>query len=319
MSTPSEAIENRNDFGLGQKVAEESRRRLLNQDGSFNVTKRGIPFYRSLSLYHSLLFMTWWKFYACLLVAFLGCNFLFAGIFFWLGPESLRGLEFRSDGERFFEAFNFSVQTMSTIGYGGITPRGTAANLLVVTEVLVGLLGLALATGFLFARFSRPGTKILFSRHAVIAPYRGISALEFRIANERNSQLTNVQATVVLSRRETVRGRTTRRFHQLKLERSQVMFLPLHWVVVHPIDESSPLSGVTEADLASCDAEFLVLLTMTEETFSQEIHSRSSYKFHEVVWGARFGDMFVRDDLDAELLSIDLRRLHQIEMVTPPV
>ena len=143
--------------------------------------------------------MAWWKFYACLLVVFLGCNLLFAGIFFWLGPESLRGLEFRSEGERFFEAFNFSVQTMSTIGYGGITPRGTAANLLVVTEVLVGLLGLALATGFLFARFSRPGARILFSRQAVIAPYRGISALEFRIANERNSQLTNVQAKVVLS------------------------------------------------------------------------------------------------------------------------
>ena len=150
--------------------------------------------------------MAWWKFYACLLVVFLGCNLLFAGIFFWLGPESLRGLEFRSEGERFFEAFNFSVQTMSTIGYGEITPRGTAANLLVVTEVLVGLLGLALATGFLFARFSRPGAKILFSRQALIAPYRGISALQFRIANERNSQLTNLQATVVLSHRETVRA-----------------------------------------------------------------------------------------------------------------
>ncbi len=207
---------------------------------------------------------------------------------------------------------------MSTIGYGGITPRGTAANLLVVTEVLVGLLGLALATGFLFARFSRPGAKILFSRQAVIAPYRGISALQFRIANERNSQLTNLQATVVLSHRETVRGRTTRRFHPLKLERSQVMFLPLHWVVVHPIDEASPLHGVTEHDLAASDAEFLVLLTMTEETFSQEIHTRSSYKFHEVVWGARFREMFVRDEVDSELISIDLRRLHQIEMVSLP-
>ena len=87
MSTPSEAIENRNDFGRGQKVAEERRRRLLTQDGSFNVTKRGIPSYRSLSLYPSLLFMAWWKFYACLLVAFLGCNLVFAGIF--VGDVSL--------------------------------------------------------------------------------------------------------------------------------------------------------------------------------------------------------------------------------------
>ncbi len=93
------------------------------------------------------------------------------------------------------------------------------------------------------------------------------------------------------------------------------MFLPLHWVVVHPIDEHSPLHGVAEEDLVASDAEFLVLLTMTEETFSQEIHARSSYKFQEVVWGARFGDMFLRDTLDPELLSIDLGRLHQIEMV----
>ena len=318
MSTPVDAIESHNDFGLGQKVAERSRRRLLNQDGSFNVSRKGIPFYRSLSLYHSLLFMSWWKFYAYLVIAYLGCNLAFATIFSGLGPESLQGLEFQSEGERFFEGFNFSVQTMSTIGYGGITPRGTTANLVVVAEALVGLLGIALATGFLFARFSRPGAKILFSRQAVIAPYRGISALQFRIANERNSQLTNVQATFVLSRRETSQGHTTRRFQPLKLERDQVMFLPLHWVVVHPIDEDSPLHGVTDEDLAACDAEFLVLLTMTEETFSQQIHSRSSYKFHEVVRGARFGDMFVRDEIDPELVSIDLRRLHQIEMTTPP-
>ncbi len=318
MSTPENAIESGNDFGLGQKVAEASRRRLLNQDGSFNVAKRGIPFYRSLSLYHSLLFMPWWKFYVCLLIAYFACNLAFTTLFYGLGPESLQGLELGSGGQRFFEAFNFSVQTISTIGYGNITPRGTAANLLVAAESLVGLLGFALATGFLFARFSRPGAKIRFSRQAVIAPYQGIRGLEFRIANERNSQLTNVQTTVVLSRRETSQGRTTRRFHPLALERSQVMFLPLHWVVVHPIDETSPLYGVTEEELALCDAEFLVLLTMIEETFSQEIHTRSSYKFHEVVWGARFAAMFVRDELDDELLSIDLRRLHQIEMAPLP-
>ncbi len=111
---------------------------------------------------------------------------------------------------------------------------------------------------------------------------------------------------------------THRRFHKLKLERSQIMFLPLHWVVVHPISEESPLYGLSEKDMADCDAEFLVLLTMTEETFSQEIHTRSSYKFHEVVWGARFSDMFLRDELDHELISIDLRRLHRIEMASLP-
>ncbi len=183
-------------------------------------------------------------------------------------------------------------------------------------ESLAGLLGFALATGLLFARFSRPYAKILFSERAVIAPYHGITAFEFRIANQRSSELIDVHATVVLTRMETIHGRRVRRYHNLKLERDQVMFFPLHWVVVHPITEDSPLAEVSAESLAASDAEFLVLLSATDETFSQVVHARSSYKPHEIVWGARFADMFQRPSNGT--LSADLMRLHDIERTNLP-
>jgi len=244
-------------------------------------------------------------------IAYMLVNLLFAGGFLLCGPVALSGSIAVGFGPRLLEAFFFSVQTLSTIGYGDLSPHGLAANLLVTLEAIVGLLTIALATGLVFARFSRPRARIVFSEQALIAPYRDITAFEFRVANERNSQLTNVNATVVLSRWETVNGKRARRFHPLTLEREQVMFMPLHWVVVHPIDEESPLHGVTNERLLGSDAEFLILLIGLDETSSQTVHTRSSYKADEVLWGAKFVDMY-RPPEDG-LLSVDLSRLHDVE------
>ena len=201
-------------------------------------------------------------------------NLLFAGAFLLCGPDALNGSVAVGTGPRLLEAFFFSVQTLSTIGYGDLSPNGLAPNLIVTLEAIVGLLTIALATGLVFARFSRPRARIVFSERALIAPYRNITAFEFRVANERNSQLTNVNATVVLSRWESVDGKRGRRFHPLTLEREQVMFLPLHWVVVHPIDEQSPLYGVTGEQLLASDAEFLILLTgLDEDLFADRPHA----------------------------------------------
>jgi inward rectifier potassium channel len=184
------------------------------------------------------------------------------------------------------------------------------ANVLMTIESITGLLGLAVATGLVFARFARPHAKILFSRNAVVAPYHGMTALEFRIANARTNQLIDVHASVLLSRMEEGHGGLKRKFHQLSLERQQVMFFPLHWVVVHPIAESSPLYGVTKQDFLDSDAEILILLTGFDETFSQTVHSRSSYKGTEVVWGAKFGNIF--DDSMNGTIKVDLRKIHDI-------
>ena len=300
-----------NDLGFGQRVAEQSRLRLLNRDGSFNVVRRGLPFLRSLHLYHALLTMSWTRFLVFVVFTYLFVNLLFAGAFLLCGPDALSGSIAVGIGPRLLEAFFVSVRTLSTIGYGDLTPNGLAANLLVTLEAIVGLLTIALATGLVFARFSRPRALIVFSEQALIAPYRDISAFEFRVANERNSQLTNVSARVVLSRWETVNGKRARRFCPLTLEREQVMFMPLHWVVVHPIDEESPLHGVTNEELLASNAEFLILLTGLDETYSQTVHTRSSYRADEVLWGAKFADMY--QPPGNGLISVDLSRLHDVE------
>jgi inward rectifier potassium channel len=296
------------DLGFGTAVAGESRQRLLNRDGSFNVARRGLTLGSSLSLYHLLLTTNWTRFMGLVVASYVLFNGVFALAFVLCGPNALSG----GGDPGFARAFFFSVETFSTIGYGVVGPVGLAANLVVTAEALVGLLWLALATGLLFARFSRPTAKVLFSRTAVVAPYRGITAFMFRIANARTSQLIEVEATVMFARFEDVGGRAVRRFYPLPLERDSVTFFPLAWTVVHPIDESSPLKGLTRDDLRRCDGEFLVLLAGVEETFAQRVHARSSYKWDEIVWNAKFSDILHHPRGD-ETITIDVGRLHAIE------
>ena len=314
MSSEATATQRRDDvqdLGLGQRVADQGRR-MLNRNGTFNVAREGVPFVRAFSPYHALLAISWPRFYGVVVAAYLATNLAFAGAYFLCGPGALHGAAEAAAGERAVDAFFFSVQTLATIGYGRISPVGLAANTLVAVEAFVGLLGFAMATALAFARFSQPHAKILFSDKAVIAPYRGITAFEFRIINERSNQLVEVEAKVMFTLMETHEGRRVRRFHPLPLERSKVTFFPLQWVVVHPIDESSPLRGLTRDDLRASDAEFLILLTGVDETFSQTVHARSSYRHDEVVVGGRFADMYCGSG--GGVTRVDVRRFHEVEL-----
>jgi inward rectifier potassium channel len=304
------------DLGFGARISQDSQQRLLNRDGSFNVKRAKLPFFRSLSLYHWLLTMSWTLFYSILALAYVVINLVFGCAYFLCGPGSLTGETAATAQEYFFESFFFSVQTLATIGYGSISPHGMTANVIVAVEALTGLLSVALATGLLFARFSRPTAKILFSRNAVIAPFREGTAFEFRIINERSNQLTEVAANVVYSRMEMHNGKRTRKYHPLQLEREKVMFFPLHWTIVHPIDEHSPLHGVTAAEMASEEAEVMILLSAIDETFSQAVHTRSSYRFDEIIYGAKFADMF-HTSANGKL-SVDVNRLHELELLDEP-
>ncbi len=299
------------DLGLGARVAQQSRLRFLNRDGTFNVKRNGMSTLQSLSLYHWLLTMPWLAYFALILVAYLIANVLFAWGYILCGPDALHGSAAATHAERWLDAFFFSVQTSATIGYGRISPNGLAANILVTVEALSGLLGFALATGLLFARFSQPNARIIFSSHAVIAPFKNGTALMFRIVNQRTSQLIEVNATVSLARVEWKDGIAMRRFYPLALERQKVVFFPLHWVIVHPIDEKSPLFGANEAEFVNSDPEIVILLTAVDETFSQSVHARTSYKHHEVKWGAKFSDMHVNDE--SGMIAIDLRKLNEVE------
>jgi inward rectifier potassium channel len=281
------------DLGFGSVVSRESQQRLLNRDGSFNVERKGLSLLESLSPYHVLLTMPWSLFFVLGAGWYFLENVLFALLYLACGNGALVSTAPGISQHSFWRAFFFSVETVSTIGYGNIVPVSLAANVLVAIEALTGLAGFALITGLLFARISRPTANMLFSSHAVIAPYQGITALEFRVANARSNELIEVNAKVVLSRFEKVDGVHTRRYYPLKLERDGVIFLPLTWTVVHPIDESSPLYGQKKEALQDSNSEVLVLLKAFDETFSTIVQTRTSYIFDDIVCGARFANAFM--------------------------
>lgn len=306
--TPTPESENK-DLGFGAVVARASKRRLLNRDGSFNVKREGLPIGQSLSLYHALLTMSWPRFLGVLVLFYLAVNAAFGVVYASLGPTALDSSD-PSLGTGLMRGFFFSVETFSTVGYGQISPRGVPANIVITLEIVSGLMSLTLATGMLFARIARPTARIIFSRSAVIAPYRDITAFEFRIANARKNQILDFQATLILSRIEG----GVRRFHSLELERNSVAFFPLSWTIVHPIRESSPLHGETAASLRASDAEFLILLSGVDETFAQTVHARSSYKSDELEWDAKFANILRLPD-DDQPIAIDVGHIHEIEHV----
>jgi inward rectifier potassium channel len=306
-------VERDRDLGFGSVVGRESRERLLNANGTFNVARSGLGLLESIAPYQQLLTMSWTGFLGVLAVIYLVFNLLFATAYFLCGPTALFGPGAEMFGGHFSRAFFFSVQTFATIGYGQVGPEGFGPNVVVTVEALVGLMFQALATGLLFARFSRPTASILFSRAALIAPYNGGRSLQFRIANRRKNQIIQLEAQVLFSVMESDdRGGRVRRYYPLALERNKVTFFPLSWTIVHPIDDTSPLRGSTAGDLDAAEMEILVLLMGVDDTFAQTVHARSSYRADELVWDARFTSIFERGDGGSRLLA-NIGKLHDYE------
>ncbi len=283
------------DPGLTQKFTVPLRR-AINKDGTFNVHRRGTS-WRDSNGYLVLINMHWAGFFACILGGYCVVNTLFALVYYALGPEQLHSsANATTNLAHFLNSFFFSAQTLTTVGYGSISPRGTPANVVAALEAMTGLMGFALATGLLFGRVSRPSARIGFSGNMVIAPYQDGTSLQFRIVNKRANNLMELEAKVMLMVVEGEPGNLKRDFIVLKLERPSVYFFPLTWTIVHPIDERSPLHGKTAADLERLQAEVLILIKGFDDTFSQTVHARYSYRYDEIKWGARFAPAFDVDE-----------------------
>ncbi|MEP7148114.1 MAG: transporter [Acidobacteriota bacterium] len=300
------------DLGFGSVVAGQSRQRLLNSDGTFNVQRTGVSILTSLNPYHTLLSMYWSTFLGLVLLLYFVSNIFFGILYASFGSEGLVDTSSVPMDDLFVRGFFFSVQTFATIGYGTIHPVGVVPNLLVTVESYYSLLANALITGVVFARFARPTARIVFSKVAVVAPYRDKTGLMFRIVNGRNNQLIEVGAVVMFARFINENGRTVRRFDVLELERRKVTFFPLAWTIVHPIDEKSPLFGLSKQDLVSTDGEILILLTAVDETFVQTVHARSSYKPVSIIFGHKFANLYNEVE-DGEPISINIRQLSKTE------
>jgi len=279
-------------------------RRSINKDGSFNVRRRGGS-WKHLHPYLTLLNMTWTEFFVVVFAAYFVINLCFAWGYFMLGPGALQGADVSSEGRRFWNDFFFSAHTLTTVGYGNISPASVGANVLSVIEALVGLLGAALGTGLLFGRFSRPSARIAFSEQMLVAPYQDRKSVQFRILNLRPNVLMEIQAHMVLMTVEGPPGALSRRYQQLKLEREDLYFLALSWTIVHPIDDESPLFGKTREDLERLQAEFVVMIKAYDDTFAQAVHARYSYRFDEMVWQARFQPAFEMDGDGNMILNVD--------------
>jgi len=306
------------DPGFGAHIIKESRLRLLNQDGTFNVCRQGLPFFQSLNLYNTLLNMPWLWFYISLVGLYILAITCFATAYYLIGPEALTKSGEINHDNLFLDSFFFSVHTITAVGYGHIVPNGILANILVTIEAFMGLAGFAIAAALIFARLSRPKANIMFSSHALIGSYHGQNCFMFRIANGARSELVEVEARILLSLKHSSKGVRTRRFYELELEKNKSTFFPVDWIVVHPITPESPLYNISQRELSFKDAEFQVLINAIDDTFSQDVHTRSSYQWDEVIWGARYKDMYREMTRDGRI-AIDLRRLDEIEQIdTPP-
>jgi inward rectifier potassium channel len=303
------------DPGLTTKYT-GSLRRAINKDGSFNVHRRGVT-WRDVNPYLHLINSSWPAFLSVVFLGYLIVNALFALAYFLIGVEQLQGAEAPTAFGRFMNAFFFSAQTFSTVGYGALSPRGTAANALAALESMLGLMGFALGTGLLFGRVSRPSARIGFSENMLVAPYQDGTSLQFRIVNQRLNSLMELHVSVMLMVVDNGGGELRRDFKILNLEREGVIFFPLTWTVVHPIDQDSPLYGKTAADLERLQAEVLILVKGFDDTFSQTVHARYSYRYDEVKWGARFAPAFEVDP-EGDLI-LDVNRVGALVEPAAPV
>lgn len=279
-------------------------KRVINKDGRFNV-RRGGRTWRDWHPYLVLISTSWPRFIVLVTVGFLTVNTLFALLYTAAGLQNLKNAEAPTAYLRFMNAFFFSAHTLTTVGYGNMWPVGTLANAIAVMESLSGVLGFAIATGLLFGRFSRPSARFGFSTNMIVAPYKGGTSLQFRLVNRRTNNIVDLEARLLLMQVELCGGKLERKFLQLELERNSILFFPLTWTVVHPITEKSPLFGKSAADLQGLQAEVMILLKGFDDTFGQAVQTRYSYRYDEIVWGAKFSRAFEVEKSGDLLIEVD--------------
>ena len=291
--------------------------RLLNVDGTPNIQKRGIGFFERFSWFHSMLSISTWRFFLIILFFYISVNLIFTLIYYAIGVEHLNGLHTDTEAQKFMEAFFFSTQTYTTVGYGRVSPSGFAMNAVSSFQALIGLLSFAVATGLMYGRFSRPKAYLKFSSIATISPYKEISALMVRVAPYKNTTLTDAEAKITIVLITEDEGKTVNRFFNLDLELKTINAFTLSWTIVHPITAESPLHGFTKEDFTNLKGEIIVYIKAFDDMFSNTVISRTSYTFDEINYGVKFIPMFHRDN-EKNTTILDLDKLNFVEPAILP-
>jgi inward rectifier potassium channel len=274
------------------------------------VSVIGAPRTTLLDFYYLFLKVRWSVAIAVIVVAYLTLNAGFAVAYLVAG-----GVANARPGS-FYDALCFSVETMGTVGYGWMYPTSAAANGIMIAESVTSLIVTALATGLVFAKFSRSSARVVFSKHAVIGPMDGVPTLMLRVGNERGNQILEATIRVSIVRTEvTKEGMRFYRMYDLRLSRERSPAMSRSWTVLHPIDKDSPLFGATPESVVRDEIEILANLVGTDDTSLQPVHARKRYEEQEIVWGARHEDILT--EADDGTVVLDIRRFHDIRRTEP--
>jgi inward rectifier potassium channel len=288
----------------------------LGSSSRIRVVALGQPRRWLTDAYVRLLGMKWRHLLLIFIAGFLGFNLVFATLYALI-PGSLADGSRGGQAASYVDSFFFSVQTVATIGYGVLYPKTLYANVLVTVEIMAGVIGFAMGNGLMFARFSRPTARIIFSKVATIVPHNGVPTLMFRAANQRHNRILEAHVKVSLSRSETSsEGRVMRRSRELALERRDNPTFVLSWTVMHSIDEMSPLFGMSRDELARSDIALVVVMNGTDETFAQPVYARHSYGADDIVWDRQFADIISMSEDGRP--TIDYRKFHDVVEVPSP-
>lgn len=303
-------IKTNNDTGFGTNVSSYGGR-FINRDGTYNLKKTGVSFWNRFSLFHSMLNMPLWKFITVIVLFFLTINLLYTLIYYVIGAKGFTGMIANSEWDVFWELYFFSTETFTTVGYGRVNPVGRAVNMVAAIEAMSGFLSFAVATGLIYGRFAKPKSYIVFSDHALIAPYQDKKALMFRIATYKdNHNLADAEIKVNMAMQVQENEKVTYKFYELPLERSKVDTLMMNWTVVHPIDERSPLMGLTSEDCKAADVEVYVQIRGFDDVYSTNVIQRTSYTYDEIIFEAKFVTMYHESE-DGKTTILELDKLSE--------
>lgn len=311
-----EKIQQKNSENSG--FGDNASGRFINKSGLPNVNRKGTNVFNRFSWYHTMLDLSTFKFLSYLVIAYILVNIFFAFIYYLIGVEHLTGIDKSDPVNEFIDVFFFSSQTFTTVGYGRIAPVGFMASLVATFEAFLGLLTFAIATGLFYGRFSRPRAYLKFSDIAVIAPFKGTSALMFRLAPYKNNSLTDADVIVSAAIEVIEDGTPRSKFYQLKTQLSKINTLALNWTVVHAIDEDSPFYRFSEDDFKNTDIEIIVHIRAFDEVFSNTVVQRTSYVSREIVYGAKFTPMYYPDRQHLSTI-LDLDKINDYQKADLPI
>jgi inward rectifier potassium channel len=286
----------------------QQRRSQIVRIGTREMESRGAPGGFWTDLYHRSMTVYWPVFFGSAAAIFVTLNAIF-GFLYWLGHEPIANVA--PDLPLPLSLFYFSIETLATVGYGDMHPQSNYGHLIATVEIFTGMTFIAVMTGLIFARFSRPRARFVFSDYPVVTVHQGQPTLMMRVANARNNTISQATARLWLFRMEsTAEGYQLRRFHELKLDRQEHPMFTLSWTLIHTIDESSPLYLVTTDDLDKTDSALALNVSGIDDSSAQHLYARKLYYHTDIKWKHRFRD--ITSISPQGRLLIDYGKFHDI-------